>query len=265
MGAVRVLVVDDDARSLEATSTMLELSGFEVRGAQNGALGLEEVLRFRPEVIVFDFWMPVSDGRELLQGIREVFRERVGLVAMSGTPEVEDWCGRVGVSHFIRKPFEKSALVEAVNRAIEEARASSSRMVSSSPSPSQRRLAASRAVMLVGQLDLMSSVTRLLRETERPMVVACVPRMEDVRRALESLMIDVIAVVGEPVPEDRASFAEMLADATTRGLPVIVDDRHDVEAPVASRISFVRNATADSLAEAIQVAAGVPRAAATRS
>lgn len=260
MGAVRVLVVDDDARSLESTSDMLQLSGFEVRGAQNGALGLEEVLRYRPEVIVFDFWMPVADGRELLQGIRETFRERVGLVAMSGTPEVEDWCMRVGVSTFVRKPFEKAVLLEAVQRALDDARTSSARTRSAAPSSSSRRIAAARAVMLVGQHEVVRAVRQLLRDTDRPMVVAVVAGIAEARRALDSLMVDVIALVGERGEGDRATFADMLADATVRGLPVIVDARHDIDVPASSRVSLVRDATADSLAEAIQAAAGVTRA-----
>src|SRR3954469_17903581 len=105
MGTARVLVVEDDARLLAATSKVLERQGFEVQGATNGALGLEHVITFRPEVVVFDFWMPVADGRELLQGIREVYRERVGLVVTADTPEVEDWCTRVGVTQFVRTPY----------------------------------------------------------------------------------------------------------------------------------------------------------------
>ncbi|MGZ3418685.1 MAG: response regulator [Polyangiales bacterium] len=253
--------MDDDARSLESTTDMLQFDGFDVRGAQNGALGLEEVLRFRPEVIVFDFWMPVSDGREFLQSVREVFRERVGLVAMSGTPEVEDWCSRVGISFFVRKPFEKPVLVEAVTRALEEARTSSARQRSAAPPPSSRRMAAARAVLLVGQHEMVRAVRNLLRETERPMVVAVAQEVAALRSALESLMLDVIAVVG-PGERDRLPhevLADMVADATTRGLPVIVDARHDLDLPPAERISLVRDATADSLAAAIQLAAGITR------
>jgi CheY-like chemotaxis protein len=260
MGATRVLIVDDDVRSLESTTDMLQLEGFEVRSAQNGALGLEEVLRFRPEVIVFDFWMPVSDGREFLQSVREVVRERIGLVAMSGTPEVEDWCGRVGVSFFVRKPFEKQVLVEAVNRALEEARASSSRQRSAAPPPSSRRMAAARAVLLVGQKAVVDPVRQLLRENERPMVVATAQEARALKSALESLMLDVIAVVGEPghepcVPLDVLST--VVADATVRGMPVIVDARHDLELPPAERISLVRDATAESLAAAIRDAVAI--------
>lgn len=218
----RILVVDDDASALDATQTMLEVSGYEVRGAQNGALGLEEVITFRPEVVVFDFWMPVADGRDLLQGIREVARGRIGLVAMSGTPEVEDWCGRVGVSQFVRKPFDRRALCSAVARALEEARTSSVRMRTSTSMPASRRLRVDRAVLVVGEREHVTPVRHLLREGPRPMQVAVVMYVEDAARALASFMLDAIAVLGASAVDDP-SLPTLIDEARSRGLPVVLD------------------------------------------
>lgn len=255
VSAARVLVVDDDAAALEATTTMLSLSGFEVRGAHNGAVGLEQVLTFRPEVVVFDFWMPVSDGRELLQGIREVARERLGLVAISGTPEVEDWCARVGVQQFVRKPFDKQSLVDAVNRALEEARIPSSRgRIASGPPPSTR-LRVDRAVLLVGSRDAIRPVRSLLRDHERPMQVAVVDAVEDALRALSSFMLDAVAVCGA-ANGDRHTLVALLAEASARGLPVIVDARNEVEPPNGARVELLRDPTPDALVRAIHLASG---------
>jgi CheY-like chemotaxis protein len=216
---VRVLVVDDDAASLEATRIMLSVAGFEVRGANNGAVGLEEVLRYRPDVVVFDFWMPVADGRELLQGIREVARGRLGLVAMSGTPEVEDWCSRVGVSQFVRKPFARADLVAAVQRALEEARTTSvrSRVPSQMPVAHQRRV--DRAVMLVGPHESTRPIRDALRATD-PLQVAVVQDVDDAIRALESFRLDALMVCGS---SDHASLPQLVAAATVQGLPVLLD------------------------------------------
>ena len=217
---VRVLVVDDDGASLEATRTMLSVSGYDVRGANNGAVGLEEVLTFRPEVVVFDFWMPVADGRELLQGIREVARGRLGLVAMSGTPEVEDWCTRVGVSQFVRKPFARPELVEAVKRALDEARTASVRSRVPSSMPTARRLRVDRAVMVVGPREAVRPIRNGLREGERPMQVAVVEGVDDAVRALNSFMLDAIAVCDS---SDDAQLPELIAEATARGLPLVLN------------------------------------------
>lgn len=216
---VRVLVVDDDAASLEAARTMLGLSGFEVRGANNGAVGLEEILTFRPDVVIFDFWMPVADGRELLQGIREVGR-RLGLVAMSGTPEVEDWCGRVGVTQFLRKPFERAELIDAVRLALDEARSSSVRSRIASSTPAAHRMRVDRAVMLVGPRESVAPIRNRLREGERPTTVACVEGVEDASRALASFQLDAVAILA---CDGDAMLPALIAEASVRGLPVILD------------------------------------------
>lgn len=243
---LRVLVVDDDAASVEATRTMLGLSGYEVRSANNGAVGLEEVLTFRPDVVIFDFWMPVADGRELLQGIREVGR-RVGLVAMSGTPEVEDWCGRVGVQQFLRKPFERSDLIAAVQRALEDARTASVRMrVPSSSMPASHRLRIDRAVMVVGPRECVQPVRARLRESERPMQVASVESVEDAIRALSSFQLDAVALCGVA---DDPLLPALVAEASVRGLPIVVDRAVDLG---TTRVHVAASTSPDDMVSAIQ-------------
>lgn len=245
---VRVLVVDDDGASLEATRTMLSLSGFEVRSANNGAVGLEEVLTFRPDVVVFDFWMPVADGRELLQGIREVARGRPGLVAMSGTPEVEDWCGRVGVNQFVRKPFDRTTLVDAVQRALEEARTASvrNRLPSSRPTPTRVRV--DRAVMVVGPREVVRPIRNALREAERPIQVAVVEGVDDAVRALSSFMLDAIAVCAA---SDDERLPDLAAEATARGLPLVLDRPSRHELPT-TRLHVSDSSTPSAVVDLIQ-------------
>jgi DNA-binding NtrC family response regulator len=252
----RVLVVDDDAPSVEAAQTMLSLSGFTVRGAQNGATGLEEVLTFRPDVVVFDFWMPVADGRELLQGIREVARGRMGLVAMSGTPEVEDWCGRVGVNQFIRKPFDRHALLEAVRRALEEARTASVRNRSSSSMPAAHRLRVDRAVMVVGSRENVRAVRHRLREGERPVQVAVVEGVDDAVRALGSFQLDAIAVCGV---HDDPMLPALIAAASVRGLPVVLDRPSESREVSSPRVYVAESTSADAMVNLIQGLVAGPR------
>lgn len=251
----RVLVVDDDHGALEVARTMLGLSGFEVRSANNGALGLEEVLTFRPDVVVFDFWMPVADGRELLQGIREVGR-RPGLVAMSGTPEVEDWCSRVGVSQFVRKPFERVALLEAVRRALDEARtpSSSGRSRPSSSMPASRRLGVDRAIMVVGSRAAVTPVRNRLREGERPFQVAAVEGVEDAIRALSSFQLDAIAICGD---DNDPLLPALIAEASVRGLPVIL--AHAVAHIAGARVHIAPENEPEAIVQTIHDVIAGPR------
>lgn len=229
--ATRVLVVDDDAKTLEVASVALG-GAFDVRDAPNGAVGLESVLTFRPDVIVFDFWMPVLGGRELVHGIREVARTRVGLVAMSGTPEVEDWCARVGVAAFLRKPFDAPQLRAAVTRALEDARKSSSSgfpaVRDSSSASSSRRLRMDRAVLVVAAEDEVALLRALLRAGERPMQVAAVATVAEAVKALSSIAVDAVAVCGASLLDDP-EIMHLVAASATRGVPFVVEANPSLE------------------------------------
>ena len=230
--ATRVLVVDDDQSTLEVVGAGLG-DGFEVRDAPNGAVGLERVLTFKPEVIVFDFWMPVLGGRELVHGIREVARTRVGLVAMSGTPEVEDWCTRVGVAAFLRKPFDAPQLRAAVHRALEDARKTSTSssfpsVRDASSASSSRRLRIDRAVLVVAADDEVALLRALLRAGERPMQVAAVASVNEALKALGSISVDAVCVCGTRILEDP-EIMQLVAAATTRNVPFVVESNPSLE------------------------------------
>lgn len=233
----RVLVVDDDEAVGECAALALTQGGYDARVARNGALGLEAVLTFRPEVVVFDFWMPVADGRELLQGLREVARTRIGLVAMSGTPEVESWCERVGVQEFVRKPFAAGDLRAAVGRARDQARRGSVDRLSLAPGgPVSRRLRIARVALVVGRDDLVRAVRGALREGDRPMQVAVVPEVGDAVRALGSFSVDVIALCGTPA--DLGTVDVLALEAVRRGLPLVQGDTaEEVVAQIAAALA----------------------------
>ena len=222
-GAVgRVLIVDDDDASVECAALALTRVGYSVASARNGALGIEAVVTSKPEVVLFDFWMPVAGGREFLQGLREVARTRIGLIAMSGTPEVGSWCERVGVQGFLKKPFEMDALREAVDRARDYARQGSADRISVAPVsvPSSRTLRISKMALVVGREDLVRAVRAALRESERPVQVAAVPEIEDAIRALSSFSVNVVVICGEHAG-DRDARERLATAALAQRLPVV--------------------------------------------
>ncbi len=219
--AGRVLIVDDDDASVDCSALVLTRAGHTVARARNGALGVEAVLTSKPEVVLFDFFMPVSGGREFLQGVREVARARMGLVAMSGSPEVEGWCERVGLQGFLKKPFEPEELREVVDRALDFARHGSLDRISSVPSvPSSRTLRAAKMALVVGRDDLVQAVRAALRGSDHTVQVAVVPEIDAAIRALASFRVNVVVICGTRAGDGEAR--ERLATAAlAQGLPVI--------------------------------------------
>ena len=70
--ALRVLVVDDNVDAAETLAELLDMGGYEVAVAHDGAQALSQVESFRPEVVLLDIGLPGSmDGYEVAARIRE--------------------------------------------------------------------------------------------------------------------------------------------------------------------------------------------------
>ena len=67
----RVLVADDDPVVVDLVRQLLEEDGWKVESATNGQEALEAIGRERPDVLLLDLMMPVMDGFETLQRLRE--------------------------------------------------------------------------------------------------------------------------------------------------------------------------------------------------
>src|SRR5579871_2274605 len=70
----RVLIVDDDAVTVDTYRRMLQLEGFTVYSASNAAEGLDTADRVQPDAIVLDLRMPVVDGLGFLRELRSAAR-----------------------------------------------------------------------------------------------------------------------------------------------------------------------------------------------
>ena len=67
----KVLIVDDEASLVQLCKFVLEMAGFEVRGAYNGRQALHLVAEEIPDLIVLDVMMPGMNGIEVCRRIRE--------------------------------------------------------------------------------------------------------------------------------------------------------------------------------------------------
>ncbi len=70
---IKVLYVEDEPDIRREIAEELDECGFTVLTAENGAVGLEVVAGFQPDVILCDCLMPVMSGPEMLKALRERF------------------------------------------------------------------------------------------------------------------------------------------------------------------------------------------------
>jgi signal transduction histidine kinase/DNA-binding NarL/FixJ family response regulator len=66
----QILIIDDHWENRSVLVDLLTPLGFEVAEAENGKLGLESIAKLSPDLIITDLVMPVMDGYELLQQLR---------------------------------------------------------------------------------------------------------------------------------------------------------------------------------------------------
>jgi CheY-like chemotaxis protein len=114
----RVLVVDDNKVIRQLIKVNLELEGFEVVTASDGAECLEVVHRVGPDVVTLDVVMPRLDGLSTVARLRDDPRTRhlpVAIVSACTQYEVESGLA-AGVDAFLSKPFEPAELVRLVRR-----------------------------------------------------------------------------------------------------------------------------------------------------
>lgn len=117
--ALRVLVVEDNRDGRETLVALLEMLGYQVEGAGDGAAGLEAARRFRPDVVLLDLGLPVLDGYEVCRRIREdASLSGMKVVALTGWGAQADRqrTAEAGFDVHLTKPVEPDALVACVEQ-----------------------------------------------------------------------------------------------------------------------------------------------------
>ena len=117
LNSVRVLLVEDDPGTRQATQRLLELHGATVRIATTSAEAKEAYGIERPSVIVCDIGLPGEDGYSLVRSIRRTERDaglsRVPAVAVTAFAREEDQKAALdaGFDQHIPKPIDDDALL----------------------------------------------------------------------------------------------------------------------------------------------------------
>lgn len=117
-----VLLVDDEAGLRQSAARLLESHGYRVVQAGDGAEALHRYSECQNEIaaVVTDLMMPVMDGLVSI-GILRRLKPGLPVVAASGlgSSEQEEQLARLGVRHFLTKPYSARALLSALQELLE--------------------------------------------------------------------------------------------------------------------------------------------------
>ena len=110
----KILIIEDEQTIAELEKDYLELSGFEVEIAGNGAQGLEHALNKDYSLIILDLMLPEVDGFEICRLVRQ--EKDIPIIMVSAKKEDIDKIRGLGLGadDYMTKPFSPSELVARV-------------------------------------------------------------------------------------------------------------------------------------------------------
>jgi len=115
----KILIVDDEPDYVTAIQCRLEWSRYEVITATNGQEGIEKTINERPDLVLLDTCMPVMNGHEVLQQLRQHPEARnIPVIMVTALCEAEDIAkaSSYGVADYVAKPFDFTELVEKIHQ-----------------------------------------------------------------------------------------------------------------------------------------------------
>ena len=109
-----ILVVDDDIRIQRMMKRILELEDYQVVVADNDESALLLFTEQEPAIVLLDIMMPLMDGYEVCQRIREHSQTPIIMVTAKRNEEEKVKGFDVGADDYITKPFSSLELVARV-------------------------------------------------------------------------------------------------------------------------------------------------------
>lgn len=112
-----VLVVEDDIATRQLLATCLQLEGFCVETATNGAEGLEQMRHHRLCLVLLDLMMPVMNGEQFRSAqLKDPSLAAVPVVCISAVYNAEERADRLRAVACIGKPFDVDEVVDVVRQ-----------------------------------------------------------------------------------------------------------------------------------------------------
>ena len=115
--STKILIVDDEADTLEFINYHLSSLGYEVKVALNGKLALEILQSFEPELILVDYMMPEMDGLSFLRHLKSKYPNNEYKIAFL-TAKTDDQTQMnvldSGADDYVTKPFGMMELISRI-------------------------------------------------------------------------------------------------------------------------------------------------------
>lgn len=130
LGQLKILLCEDNILNQKLVKSVMKNFGFELDIADNGEAGIEFLSKNNYDLVLMDLQMPVKDGYQTTEYIRNEMNSTIPIIAMTAHSLVgeQERCFNVGMDAYVPKPFKQAALLGAIKT-----------VMSKDPKPLQKR------------------------------------------------------------------------------------------------------------------------------
>ncbi|MCP4609591.1 MAG: response regulator [Planctomycetes bacterium] len=114
----KVLIVDDEIDCVSIVQCRLEWCHYDVITATNGKEGLEKAASEKPDLILLDTNMPVMNGHEMLERLRnDQAIKDIPVIMVTALCDAKDidTATSLGISDYVTKPIDFEKLIEKIS------------------------------------------------------------------------------------------------------------------------------------------------------
>src|SRR5437667_11689529 len=216
-----ILVVDDEKPQRDILQEILTSAGYDVTSAASGEAALKFAKDRSFDLALTDLKMTGMDGIELLQHLLAHDSSIIViLLTAHGTIDSAKEALRRGAFDYLQKPFERDALLETINRALDRLNAIDTEIISASPEMESVK----RMIVKVAR----SSSTVLIRGesgTGKELIARAIhnqsPRAGEMFQAVNCAAINENLLESELFGHEKGSFTG--AHAEKKGLFEVAD------------------------------------------
>lgn len=111
----KILLIEDEKHIRKFVNISLKREGFEVIEAENGELGIEEVAKESPDIVILDIMLPGIDGYQVCEFLKKNYPQ-IGIIMLTARAQDTDKIMGLefGADHYIIKPFNPLELLAIV-------------------------------------------------------------------------------------------------------------------------------------------------------
>jgi two-component system alkaline phosphatase synthesis response regulator PhoP len=114
MAGKRVLIFDDDVKTVELVKLYLNRDGYQVITAYDGAEALRLAREGHPDLIVLDLMLPGMDGLEVCRTLRDESDVLIIMLTAKTTDQDKLTGLDLGADDYVTKPFSPKELAARV-------------------------------------------------------------------------------------------------------------------------------------------------------